>query len=452
MNEHDSLKMEGLLRQKGYTAADSSDEADLLVINTCSVREKSYQKALSEIGRSIKKSGKISKKAASAGLVRPKPMVAVTGCVVAHDGEHLMKRFSEIDIILSPDHIAKLPEMVDKVQSEKGRYARVDFSDLSDYEFPSPLTSMSFQQPEKSYSPKAYMTIMKGCDNACSFCIVPFTRGAEVSRPIDDVLQEIRHLQEEGVREIMLLGQNVNSYGKGQKGLTFPHLLRRIDEETQIDRIRFTSPHPKDLSKELIEEYGKNSKLCPHMHLPLQSGSDRMLKRMRRSYTRNVYLRKVDALRKVLPEVAITTDIIVGFPGETEEDFSQTLSLVQDVGFDAGYSFIYSPRPKTEAANFADDVPPAQKKERFDRLQEILSRVALSKNQSWIGRTVPVLVEGASQDGEGQLMGRDPHGKIVNFLGDREWTGAILDVEVTQATAFSLRGRLQTKETSCLSK
>ncbi len=436
MNEHDSLKMEGLLRGQGYAAAASAHDADVLVINTCSVREKSYQKAVSEIGRSIK---------GTRGRRRTKkPIVAVAGCVAAHDGDQLMKRFSDIDIVLSPDHVSKLPELVAKAESEKGRYARVDFADLSDYEFPSPLT---FQQAEKAYSPKAYVTIMKGCDNTCSFCIVPFTRGAEVSRPVDDVLQEIRHLQSQGVREVMLLGQNVNSYGKDRKGSGFPHLLRRIDEETGIDRIRFTSPHPKDLSRELISEYGKNGKLCPHMHLPVQSGSDRVLKRMRRSYTRAVYLRKIDALRSILPDVAITTDIIVGFPGETEEDFEQTLSLVREVGFDAGYSFSYSPRPKTEASGFADDVAPERKRERFDRLQEVLSEVALARNQKWIGRTVPVLVEGASHDGEGQLTGRDPHGKIINFLGEREWTGAILDVEVTHATAFSLRGRLQNKET-----
>ncbi len=428
MNEHDSQKMSALLRLKGYAESADAGSADLIVVNTCSIREKSYHKAVSEIGR-------IGKKEEFEG--GKKPVIAVTGCVVSHDGEAILKKFPFVDVVLNPDHIASLPDLALKSEEEGGRFAKIDFTDISDYEFPTPILPSS--------AAKAYVTIMKGCDNTCSFCIVPFTRGGEVSRASGDIIDEIHRLEKQGVREVMLLGQNVNSYGKGlPEKTTFAGLLRRIDEETTIDRIRYTSPHPKDLSRELIAEYGRNGKLCPHIHLPVQSGSDPVLKRMRRSYTRAVYLRKVEALRRTLPDVAITTDLIVGFPGETEADFEQTLSLISEVGYDASYSFSYSPRPKTEAAGFIDDVPDEEKKERLRKVQELQEKISLGKNRERIGRIEEVLVEGPSLEGRDQSMGRTPHGRIVNFNSGGNPAGAILKVEVTDASPYSLKGRIPT--------
>jgi tRNA-2-methylthio-N6-dimethylallyladenosine synthase len=420
MNEHDSRKMEALLRKDGYSPALKAEDADVVVLNTCSVREKSYHKAVSQVGR-MKRAGEDK-------------ILAVTGCVVSHDGEAILKRFPQVDMVLGPDHIAALPELAGRSEEKRERFSRIDFTDISDYEFPSPI--LTGGRPVK-----AYVTVMKGCDNACSFCIVPFTRGAEVSRPADEIVDEINRLSEQGVREVMLLGQNVNSYGKGFKdGMNFPKLLRRIDQETSIDRLRFTSPHPKDLSPALIEEYARSGKLCPHIHLPVQSGSDRVLKRMRRSYTRAVYLRKIDGLRRAVSDVAVTTDLIVGFPGETEEDFEATLSLVGEVGYDASYSFAYSPRPGTEAAGFPDDVPPGVKKERLARLQSLQAEISLAKNRARIGTVEEILVEGVSLEGPGQLTGRTPHGRIVNFDGGSESAGAILKIGITGASAYSLKG------------
>lgn len=422
MNEHDSQKMEALLRKDGYAEANSAAEADVVVLNTCSIREKSYHKAVSQIAR-MKQKGESK-------------VLAVTGCVVSHDGEKILKKFPQVDMVLGPDHVAALPELAKKAEHGRGRFSRIDFSDISDYEFPSQILTGEKQV-------KGYVTIMKGCDNACSFCIVPFTRGAEVSREPGEIIDEINRLSEQGVREVMLLGQNVNSYGKGLKGKTaFPRLLRLIDEGTSIERLRFTSPHPKDLSPALVEEYAQNAKLCPHIHLPVQSGSTRVLKRMRRSYTREVYLRKADSLRRAVPEVAITTDIIVGFPGETEEDFAETLSLVREVGFEASYYFAYSPRPGTEAAGFLDDVTETEKKERLDRLKAVQDEISLAKNSGRVGLFESVLVEGCSLEGRGQLTGRTLQGRIVNFDGEPEKVGAILDVEITGASAYSLKGRI----------
>lgn len=429
MNEHDSETMRALLGADGYSSCDEADEADVIVINTCSIRDKSYQKAVSVIGQNGKglRSGR-------------KPVVAVTGCVVSHDGQNILKRFPFVDVVLGPDHIAALPQAVRKVWDGRERVSLFDFKDISDYEFPSPLLGSRNERRVK-----AYVTIMKGCDNNCSFCIVPFVRGREVSRPLHGIVEEIRGLEAQGVSEVMLLGQNVNSYGKQLPEKTnFARLLRLIDEKTAIARIRYTSPHPKDFSADLMREHGRNQKLCPHVHLPVQSGSNRILKRMRRSYTREVYLRKVEEIRKVVPAIAMTTDIIVGFPGETGADFEETLSLMKEVGYDASYSFTFSPRPKTEAAGFADDVPSEVKKARLERLQELQAEISLEKNKSLIGRSEEVLVEGLSRSSSSpcELTGRTPHGRIVNFHGDVSLIGAILPVEIHEASAYSLKGTL----------
>ena len=427
MNDHDSEKMATLLRRDGYAVADAPEEADLIVINTCSIRDKAYQKAVSEIGRNRHQKGDV------------RPVVAVTGCVVSHDGENLLKRFPFVDVVLGPDHEAMLPQLVREAREKHRQIALTNFQDISDYEFPAEILWKDIGEKKV----KAYVTIMKGCDNVCSFCIVPFVRGKEVSRPSADVIDEIKKLEDQGVREVMLLGQNVNSYGKGSTEATdFAKLLQLIDEQTALSRVRFISPHPKDLSDHLIDEYASNGKLCPHIHLPVQSGSDGVLKRMRRSYSKESYLRKVKKLRTAVPEIAITTDIIVGFPGETDRDFAETLSLMQEVNYDASYSFAFSPRPGTEAAAFADDVPQQVKKERLARVQELQAALSLTKNRSRIGKTEPVLVEGPSREGNSRLTGRTPHGRVVNFNGGEGLTGDILNVKIIEASANFLKGEL----------
>ena len=420
MNEQDSSLMEGMLHQMGYELSGDPREADLILINTCHIREKAYQKAMSEIGRWKIDGGN-------------SPVLGVTGCIASQLGGRLMRRFPTIDFVLGTDHIARLPEAI-RTAGKGARPAWHDFQALADYEFPRPLEGFGRKV-------KAYVTVMKGCDNNCSFCIVPFTRGPELSCPPDQIIEEVKRLREQGVREVMLLGQNVNSYGKGFR-LKFAGLLQRIERETGIERIRFTSPHPKDLSSELIREYGRNRSLCPQIHLPVQSGSDRILRKMRRAYTRATYLRRVVALREVSPEVAVTTDFIVGFPGETEGDFAESLGLIETVGYDQSYSFEYSPRPGTEAAGLPDDVPPAVKRRRLQALQNLQEEVALRKNLGRIGTVEEVLVEGPSLEGQGQLTGRTPHGRIVNFDGDSGSVGAILKVRVEAASAYSLRGRV----------
>ncbi len=425
MNEHDSEIMLGLMRTHGYQQTASSKDADLVVINTCSIRQKSYQKAVSAIGRLKERQG---------------VKLAVTGCVVSHEGEHLLKRFPFIDFVLGPDHVQKLPQLMEDngVGVQNFEPLQDSFHDLSDYEFPTVIDPIALGKNHRKVS--AYVTIMKGCDNVCSFCIVPQVRGGEVYRPMGDIIREIQLLEKEGIQEVVLLGQNVNSYGKGGK-VDFTQLLRLITQETGMARIRYTSPHPKDLSSDLIQEYGRNPRLCPHIHLPVQSGSNQILKKMRRSYSREVYLRKVERLRQVRPDIAITTDIIVGFPGETESDFQDTLNLVAEADFDASYSFSFSPRPGTEAASWADDIPRDLKRERLSRLQLHQEEISHKKNAQLIGKSYEVLIE-EETDRPGQLTGKTPHGKIVNFDGDRTFIGARMPVRICHASAYSLRGEL----------
>ena len=292
-------------------------------------------------------------------------------------------------------------------------------------------------------SVKAFVTIMKGCDHVCSYCIVPSVRGHEVSRDPDDIVREINLLAQRGTKEVMLLGQNVNSYGKGlAPHLSFADLVRRLQAATNMSRLRFTSPHPTNLSSALVECYRHAQSLCPHIHLPVQSGSTSMLKKMRRSYTRDVYLRKIAELKMARPDVGVTTDIIVGFPGETEEDFAETMSLLDEVRYDGVYAFAYSPRPGTEAAQWPDDVPHEVKEERLQILLARQKEISYQKNLDRVGQLEAVLVEGPSRQGGGQLTGRTPHNRIVNFYGDSKNIGAIMKIKITQAQAYSLTGEV----------
>lgn len=343
MNEHDSERMLHHLAKEGYAAMEGPDDADLIIVNTCSVREGAYNKAMSEIGRYRNRQQHVQ--------------IGVTGCVASQEGAAIARRFNFVDFVIGTDHIPQIREAIRYRRHHDGAYVATDFQEISDYHFPDTDIAMHDRMV------KAYVTIMKGCDNNCAFCIVPFTRGVEVSRSPIAIVNEIQELETHGVREVTLLGQNVNSYGKRlSDGICFADLLHMIAQRTGIARLRFTSPHPKDLSDRLILEYQQNHALCRHIHLPAQSGSTRVLKRMCRAYTKDTYLRRVDKLRQVAPDVAITTDLIVGFPGETKADFQETLSLMREVQYDASYSFAYSERPGTEASTLEDDVPRGREK------------------------------------------------------------------------------------------
>ncbi|MDO8644147.1 MAG: tRNA (N6-isopentenyl adenosine(37)-C2)-methylthiotransferase MiaB [bacterium] len=429
MNEHDTQKMYALLAPQGYRPTTRVEEADLILVNTCSIREKSYHKALSEVGRSRKKG-------------KEEGIIGIVGCVASQEGEALMKRFPFVKLVVGTDHLTDLPKLVSSL-SHQEKVVQSESLPVESYRFPENF-DLGIRPSDAL---KAFVTIIKGCDNVCSFCIVPRVRGKEVSRLPGEIVGEIQKLHSQGAREVMLLGQNVNAYGKKLSPRTsFPELLRKIDEETGIERLRFTSPHPQDLSDGLIEEYRINQKLCRHIHLPVQSGSTSVLKKMRRSYTREVYLRKVNALKTVCPGLQISTDIIVGFPGETEEDFEQTLSLLREVRFQLVYSFTYSPRPGTEAFSFVDDVPLSVKEERLKILQDLQEEIGLEINRDLVGKTVQVLVEGSSRQGESggekQFMGRTSENHLINFTGQSVQKGAIVPVAVQEALAYSLKGVL----------
>jgi tRNA-2-methylthio-N6-dimethylallyladenosine synthase len=421
MNEADSERMLALLERDNYQATGDANEADLIIVNTCSVREKAHQKAISEVGKH-NKTGKRVK-------------IGVTGCVASQEKSALVDRFKEVDFVLGTDHIDKIRLAARYSRLQDGAYVAADFHEIADYHFPETAISTSRQMV------KAYVTIMKGCDNKCSFCIVPFTRGPEISRDPEDIIMEIKAFEGRGVREITLLGQNVNSYGKGLPNrIDFSSLLGLIGRETDIWRLRYTSPHPKDLSQGLIDEYQNNRILCRHIHLPVQSGCSRILKRMQRAHTRETYLRRVMALREACPDVAISTDIIVGFPGETDADFQETLSLMREVQYDSSYSFVYSERPGTEAANFDDDVNPEIKSDRLQEIQALQQELSYKKNQNFINNNVEVLVEGQGKANEIQMTGRSICNRVVNFDGSMSDIGAIVNAKVTRATAYALYG------------
>jgi len=365
----------------------------------------------------------------------PGLVVGVCGCVAQQQKEAVASRFPHVDLLFGPDQISKLPELLEKAPQRKRAVSALDLVNTqADYEF------VSLIPPKDQSGATAYVTIMKGCDNACTFCIVPSVRGAEVSRPADDILNEVKGLARHGVKEVTLLGQTVNSYGRGGRadGVSFPQLLRRIADETAIQRIRFTSPHPKDLREDLIQEYVENQKLCRHMHLPLQSGSSDVLKAMKRAYSREHYLKMVKMLQAAVPGIAITTDIIVGFPGETEADFQDTLDMIREVGFVQIYAFVYSKRPGTKAAEMPDDTSLAVKEERLQRLFDLANTVARAHNDSLIGTEQEILIEGEGER-PGQWRGRTAGYTIVNVDGPAA-VGQMMRVKVSKAYNYSLIG------------
>jgi len=429
MNEHDSERMLRILEGYDYSETKEAKEADLILINTCSVREKPEHKVYSALGRFKRlKEGK--------GTI-----IGVAGCVAQQEGNRLLDRIPYLDMVIGTHAIPMLPQLLQKIEVSGERVCETSFDQDGKY-----LEAILPQKPLDKV--KSYVTIMQGCDHFCSYCIVPYVRGREQSRSSQEIIEEVKHLAEMGVREVCLLGQNVNGYGKGlEEEMSFPDLLYRINEIEGIERIRFTTSHPKDLSEELIQVFSKLKKLCEHIHLPFQSGSDRILKKMNRGYTKGAYLEKIDRIKKICPTIAITADVIVGFPGEEEADFNQTLDLIQNVQFDDLFSFKYSPRKGTRAAQFEDRVEEKIKQDRLTILQGIQKGITLQKSQELEGRVEEVLVEGRSKQSDRDVTGRTRSNKIVNFQRGLGLAGELVPVRITKAYPHSLRG--ETAPTHC---
>jgi len=424
MNEHDSERILRLLEGSHYIGTKDAKEADFILINTCSVREKPEHKVYSALGRY-----KWLKERRGA-------IIGVAGCVAQQEGNKLLDRVPYLDMVIGTHAIPMLPQLLQKIEVSGERVCETGFDQNGKY--------LEAILPQRSLDKvKSYVTIMQGCDHFCSFCIVPYVRGREQSRPSREIVEEVKHLAEMGMKEICLLGQNVNGYGKGlEEETSFSELLENINDIDGIERIRFTTSHPKDLSEELILAFSKLEKLCEHIHLPFQSGSDRILKAMHRGYTKESYLGKIDRLKEVCPSIAITADVIVGFPGEEEEDFKQTLDLIEKVRFDDLFSFKYSPRKETRAAQFVDKVEEKVKQEHLSILQEIQKGITLQKNLELEGRVEEVLVEGRSKQSTQDVTGRTRSNKILNFGGDISLVGKLVPVRITKGYAHSLRGEL----------
>jgi len=420
MNEHDSERMKGMLESLGYAEAQAPDEADLILFNTCSIREKADSRFVAHLGHAKRLKSE-----------DPRRIVGVGGCWAQSVKDEVFARFPFVDVAFGPGQVHKLAEFLTSDSLTAQGF----------FEF----EGFTGRLPEKRAREfQAWVQISVGCNMACSYCIVPSTRGREVSRPVDELVAEVRRLAADGVREVTLLGQNVNSYGRDLRPerATFSGLLRDIDAIDGIDRIRYTSPHPKDMREDVIRAHAELASVCEHIHLPLQSGSSRVLKAMRRTYTRERYLDRVALIREHVPDAAITTDIIVGFPGETEEDFAQTLSLCEEVGYDGAFTFVFSPRRGTEAGAFTEGlVAHEEKVERMQRLVEVVQRRATERAQRFVGRDLDVLVEGASRTDPSRLRGRSRHNKTVNFSGLAS-SGEIVPVRIAAATSQTLTGEL----------
>jgi tRNA-2-methylthio-N6-dimethylallyladenosine synthase len=426
MNLYDSERIAQVMGRSGYVQTDRIDAADLLLLNTCSVRDKAEQKVYSALGnwKEFKDH-------------RDGVIIGVGGCVAQQEGDNLLKRVAHLDLVFGTHSIHKLPELVAEVESSRARPVEVTFyRDPAYMEDPDGRTKVN--------GAKAYVTIMQGCNKVCSFCIVPHVRGRELSRPSGKIIAEVESLVAQGVREVMLLGQNVNSYGKLTAGeLSFAELLRRIDAIEGLQRIRFTTSHPQDLSPALNDAFASCNHLCEHLHLPVQSGSDSVLARMRRGYTREEYLRRIAELRERCPKVALSTDVIVGFPGESDAEFNSTLELLQTVEYDEIFSFMYSPRPQTVAAKiYDDDIEANVKRERLRQVQTLQQGISLAKNRQRIGDTEEILVDGPSKLKNGQLMGRTRTNRIVNISAPERLIGRLVPVRIINATANSLLGDL----------
>ncbi len=425
MNVHDSEKIAGTLKRIGFVPTAVEEEADVIVLNTCSVREKAEEKVFDHLGRLKRfkrKSGE-----------RKQPVIGLAGCVAQQEGEAIFARAPHVDFVLGTQSLVMLPEVLERVLRHGERVVEIG-RHPENLDFPP-------EQIERVAGVKAFTTIMEGCDNFCSFCIVPFTRGRERCRPLEAIVDEAKVMAKQGVKEIQLLGQNVNSYVDPGEGRSFAELLDAVDAVEGIERIRFTSPHPKDFDRALMERFRDLRKLCPHMHLPAQSGSTTVLARMKRGHTREEYLQRIELARQLVPDIALSTDLIVGFPGETDAEFEDTMTLIQTVGYDSIYSFKYSPRPHTSAIKeLPDDVPAEVKIQRLSRLQDAQRRIQERKNLEHVGREVEVLVDGVAKRNVGVLAGRNPHNRVVNFRASEDRVGQFVRVRITTARPNSLFG------------
>lgn len=426
MNEYDSSKMADLLNSThGFELTENAEEADVLLLNTCSIREKAQEKVFHQLGRwkDLKKSN-------------PKLVIGVGGCVASQEGAHIRDRAPYVDIIFGPQTLHRLPEMLNQIRGGKSAVVDISFPEIEKFDrLPEP----------KAEGPTAFVSIMEGCNKYCSFCVVPYTRGEEVSRPVDDVLFEIAQLAAQGVREVNLLGQNVNAYRGAtfDDGIcTFAELLRLVAAIDGIDRLRFTTSHPIEFTDDIVEVYRDTPELVSFLHLPVQSGSDRVLTMMKRNHTTLEYKSIIRKLRQVRPEIQISSDFIVGFPGESKEDFQQTMDLIAQVNFDMSFSFIYSARPGTPAADMPDDVSEDEKKERLYLLQQRITQQAMQYSRKMLGTEQRVLVEGPSKKDVMELTGRTETNRIVNFAGTPDMIGKFVDIKITDVWTNSLRGEV----------
>ncbi|MBX2867634.1 MAG: tRNA (N6-isopentenyl adenosine(37)-C2)-methylthiotransferase MiaB [Acidiferrobacterales bacterium] len=429
MNEYDSSRMADLLASThGYERTEQAEEADMVLLNTCSVREKAQEKVFSLLGRwrEIKEKNK-------------KLVIGVGGCVASQEGKMIMQRAPYVDMVFGPQTLHRLPRMLDEVLQEHSQSVDVSFPEIEKFDN---------LPPPRVDGVKAFVSIMEGCSKYCSFCVVPYTRGTEFSRPFDDVIEEVVGLAEQGVREINLLGQNVNGYrGKTHEGRTveFAELLHYVAAVEGIDRLRYTTSHPIDFTDELVDAYAAIPELVSHLHLPVQSGSDRVLKAMKRGYTAAEYIEWMDKVRRHRPDISMSSDFIIGFPGETDEDFQDTMRLIERVNYDHSFSFIYSQRPGTPAELLEDDVPMTVKKERLAHLQKTILGSAAAISEKMVGTVQSVLVEGPSRKDPSQYSGRTENNRVVNFDGNESMVGHFVDVLITEALPNSLRGDMQSE-------
>ncbi len=426
MNEYDSSKMSDLLNSThGFTLTDVAEEADVLLLNTCSIREKAQEKVFHQLGR-----WKTFKD------TRPDVIIGVGGCVASQEGEHIRQRAHYVDIVFGPQTLHRLPEMINSVRGTKSPIVDISFPEIEKFDrLPEP----------RADGPSAFVSIMEGCNKYCTFCVVPYTRGEEVSRPCDDILFEIAQLAAQGVREVNLLGQNVNAYrGESFDGeiCTFAELLRLVAAIDGIDRIRFTTSHPIEFTDDIIDVYRDTPELVSFLHLPVQSGADRVLTMMKRAHTALEYKAIIRKLIAARPDIQISSDFIIGFPGETQQDFEQTMKLIGEINFDTSFSFIYSARPGTPAADLPDDVPEEEKKQRLWILQDRINQQAMAWSRRMLGTVQRILVEGTSRKNVMELSGRTENNRVVNFEGTPEMIGKFVDVEIVDVYTNSLRGKI----------
>ena len=437
MNEYDSDKMADVLAAaEGYTLTDKPEDADVILFNTCSVREKAQEKVFTDLGmvKHLKQAN-------------PALIIGVGGCVASQEGAAIVQRAPYVDLVFGPQTLHRLPAMLEKRRASGRPQVDVSFPEIEKFDY---------LPPSRVEGATAFVSIMEGCSKYCTFCVVPYTRGEEVSRPLTDVLAEVVHLASEGVKEVTLLGQNVNAYrGRMNNDVgnnvdddavaDFALLLELVAEITGIERIRFTTSHPREFTPRLIDAYARIPKLVSYLHLPVQSGSDRILAAMKRGYTVLEYKSILRRVKEARPDISLASDFIVGFPGETEADFEATLKLIEDVGFDASFSFVYSPRPGTPAASLADDTPHEVKMRRLYRLQELINKQAGDISAGMVGSVQRVLVEKPSKKNTNELMGRTENNRIVNFAAPARLIGQFVDVTISQAMPHSLRGEVVMK-------